>query len=87
MGTEERKMKTITATELKMNLGKYLALAEKEDIEVTRNGKPAVMISVPRAQKQDFEPVESVTELFGSIKGDFDIDEARWEYWREKCGY
>ena len=30
---------SITATELKTNLGKYLMLAEKEDIYITRNGK------------------------------------------------
>lgn len=30
---------SITATELKLNLGKYLKLAEHEDIYITRNGK------------------------------------------------
>ena len=30
---------SITATELKMNLSKYLMLAEKEDIYITRNGR------------------------------------------------
>ena len=30
---------SITATELKINLGKYLMLAETEDIYITRNGK------------------------------------------------
>lgn len=30
---------SITATELKVNLGKYLMLAETEDIYITRNGK------------------------------------------------
>ncbi len=29
----------ITATELKSNLGRYLELAEKEEIVITRNGK------------------------------------------------
>ena len=29
----------ITATEVKTNLGKYLMLAETEDIYITRNGK------------------------------------------------
>ena len=28
----------ITSTELKLNLGKYLQLAESEDIYITRNG-------------------------------------------------
>ncbi|MDY5699569.1 MAG: type II toxin-antitoxin system prevent-host-death family antitoxin, partial [Lachnospiraceae bacterium] len=30
---------SITATELKINLGKYLMLAKTEDIYITRNGK------------------------------------------------
>lgn len=29
----------ITATELKTNIGKYLSLASKEDIIITKNGK------------------------------------------------
>ena len=29
----------VTATELKLNLGKYLALVNLEDIWITRNGK------------------------------------------------
>lgn len=34
---------SITATELKMNLGKYLLLAESEDIFITKNGKKALI--------------------------------------------
>ena len=30
---------SITATELKLNLSKYLLLAEKEDICITKNGQ------------------------------------------------
>ena len=30
---------SITATELKMNLGKYLLLSATEDIYITKNGK------------------------------------------------
>ena len=30
---------SVTATELKMNLGKYLMLAETEDVFITKNGK------------------------------------------------
>ena len=35
----------ITATGLKMNLGKYLLMAEKEDIYITRNGKMVEKLS------------------------------------------
>ena len=37
----------ITATELKNNLGKYLLLAETEDIFITRNGKVVAKLSNP----------------------------------------
>ena len=37
-------MCTITATEFKENFGKYLELGQKEDILVTKNGKPLVRI-------------------------------------------
>ena len=36
---------SITATELKSNLGKYLMLAATEDIFVTKNGKVVAKIS------------------------------------------
>ena len=36
---------SITATELKINLGKYLMLAETEDIYITRNGKVVAKLS------------------------------------------
>ncbi len=35
----------ITATGLKMNLGKYLLMTEKEDIYITRNGKMVEKLS------------------------------------------
>ena len=34
---------SITATELKANLGKYLQMAETEDIYITKNGHTAYM--------------------------------------------
>ena len=46
---------SITATELKMNLGKYLQLAESEDIFITKNGKKAYLIekNMPAEQLRD----------------------------------
>ena len=35
---------------------------------------------------EDFEPVGSISELFGILHGDVDIKEARWERLKEKCG-
>lgn len=42
---------TITATELKQNLGKYLMLAAKEDIIITKNGKEMAKLSNPNVDK------------------------------------
>ncbi len=36
---------TITTTKLKLNLVKYLKVAEKEDIYVTRNGRVTTKLS------------------------------------------
>lgn len=38
---------SITATELKKNLGKYLLLAETIDIFITRNGKVVAKLTNP----------------------------------------
>lgn len=41
-------MVQITATDLKTNLGKYLALALKEEIHITKNGKDIAVLSAPK---------------------------------------
>lgn len=78
-------MTTITATELKENLGKYLLLAQTEDIAITKNGKATARL-VAAKSPADIEPVKSISELFGTIHGEVDIKEARWERLKEKCG-
>jgi len=45
--TIEGKPMEITATELKKNLGKYLELASKEDIAITKNGKVIAVLKTP----------------------------------------
>lgn len=65
---------SITATELKMNLGKYLTLAETEDIFITKNGKVIAKLSNPNADR-----VEMAMSLFGIIPADITIEEARAE--------
>ena len=47
---------SITATELKTNLGKYLQLAESEDILITKNGKVVAMLSNPNAVQPQCGP-------------------------------
>lgn len=65
---------SITATELKANLGKYLLLAASEDIFITRNGKVVARLTSPYQDKLD-----TVDALFGSIPSTMTLEEAREE--------
>ena len=64
----------LTATELKSNLGKYLKLAENEDIFITRNGKVVAKLSNPNADR-----VEMAKSLLGVIPSDITVEEAQEE--------
>lgn len=65
---------SITATELKANLGKYLVLATTEDIFITRNGKTIAKLTSPYKSKLDI-----VEELSGSVPATMTLEEAREE--------
>ncbi len=65
---------SITATELKMNLGKYLLLAEKEDVFITRNGKVVAKLTNPYQDR-----VETAKSLFGILPADITLEEAKEE--------
>lgn len=65
---------SITATELKMNLGKYLALAEKEDVYITKNGKVVAKLTNPFQDR-----VDMAKSLFGILPSDVTLEEAREE--------
>lgn len=62
----------ITVTELKMNLGKYLLLAETEDIYITKNGKVIAKLSNPNQDRIDI-----AKSLFGVIPSDMILEESR----------
>ena len=55
-------MCTITATELKENLGKYIKLGQEEEIEVTHRGKVVFYITPQRLKL-----LSEVEALFGSL--------------------
>ncbi len=65
---------SITATELKNNLGKYLALAEKEDIYITKNKK-----TVAKLVSTEKEKLKIVESLYGCIPDTITLEEAREE--------
>ena len=65
---------SITATELKLNLGKYLLLAATQDIYITRNGKTIAKLVSPYQDR-----VDTVDTLFGSVPDTLTLEEAREE--------
>ena len=65
---------SITATELKLNLGKYLMLAETEDIYITKNGKIVAKLTNPFQDR-----VETAKSLFGVLPSDISLEEAKEE--------
>ena len=65
---------SITASELKMNLGKYLSLSATEDIYITKNGKIIAKLSNPFQDRVDL-----VESLVGVLPQDITLEEAREE--------
>ncbi len=65
---------SITATELKMNLAKYLMLASTEDIFITKNGKTIAKLSNPNQDR-----VNMAKSLFGVLPQDITLEDARRE--------
>ena len=64
----------ITASELKKNLSKYLALSLTEDIYITQYGKVISKLTNPFQDR-----VEIATSLFGILPDDASLDDAREE--------
>ena len=65
---------SITATESKNNLGKYLMLAATEDIFITKNGKVVAKLSNPHQDR-----VDMAKSLFGILPADITLEEAKTE--------
>ena len=65
---------SITATEFKMNLGKYLMLSQTEDIYITKNGIVVAKLSNPNQDRVDI-----AKSLFGVIPGNVTLEEAQEE--------
>ncbi len=65
---------SITATELKVNLSKYLLLAQTEDVFITRNGKVIAKLTNPYQDR-----VDVAKSLFGVLSPDITLEDAREE--------
>ena len=55
----------ITATELKMNMGKYLSMASRRDIFITKNGRRVARLTSPSPDR-----VAMLDSLVGIAKTD-----------------
>ena len=65
---------SITATELKTNLSKYLLLSATEDIFITKNGKVIAKLTNPFQERVDI-----AKSLFGIIPADITLEESSEE--------
>ena len=65
---------SITATELKKNLGKYLMLSATEDVFITKNGRVVAKLTNPHQNR-----VDTAKSLFGVLPKNADINTARAE--------
>ncbi len=65
---------TITATEIKNNLSKYLTLSMTEDVYITRNGKIVSKLTNPYQDR-----VAIAKSLFGVLPDDITLEEAKEE--------
>ena len=71
---------SITATELKSNLGKYLLLAATEDIFITKNGKGDLAVM----SIETYEALTSRFELYVKLQeGLDDVAAGRTRPWKD----
>lgn len=65
---------SITATELKQNLGKYLLLSASQDIYITKNGKVVAKLTNPNQNR-----VDTARSLFGILPENAGLEDAKAE--------
>ena len=71
----------ISLSDLKTNVGKYIDMAETEDVIITKYGRPAAKIirynKEPWYMKKIPEKITSIEQLFGTLPDDVDLDDIR----------
>jgi len=71
----------VALSDLKVNVGKYVDLAETQDVIITKYGKPAAKIirfnKEPWYAKQIPEEITSIDQLFGTLPSDIDLDDVK----------
>ena len=73
----------VALSDLKVNVGKYIDLAETQDIIITKYGKPAAKIvrfdKEPWYLKNMPEQITDVEQLFGTLPADVDLEDIKVE--------
>lgn len=73
----------ISLSDLKVNVGKYVDLAENEEVIITKYGKPTAKIirydREPWYAKQIPDKITSVEQLFGTLPSDVDLEDVKTE--------
>ena len=73
----------VALSDLKVNVGKYVDLADTEDVIITKYGKPAAKIirydKVPWYLKKLPDKIMSIDNLFGTLPNDVDLDDVKTE--------
>lgn len=65
---------SVTETELKNNLGKYLLLSATEDVFITKNGRVVAKLTSPYQDR-----VQTAKSLFGILPKDADVESSKSE--------
>ncbi|MCL2217441.1 MAG: type II toxin-antitoxin system prevent-host-death family antitoxin [Defluviitaleaceae bacterium] len=73
----------VALSDLKVNVGKYVDMAETTDVVITKYGKPAAKIirfdKEPWYSKKMPEQITSVDQLFGTLPSDINPEDIRTE--------
>lgn len=73
-------MTQISVSDLKVNAGKYVGMAQKEDILITKNGKIVAKLVTARPDKKaSWENIVSIFRAADLEMTDQDIEKAREE--------
>jgi len=73
----------IALSDLKVNVGKYVDLADTEDVIITKYGRPVAKIirydKEPWYMKKLPEKITSAENLFGTLPNNIDLEDVRTE--------
>jgi len=76
-------MQVVALSDLKVNVGKYVDLAETTDVIITKYGKPAAKIirvdKEPWYKKKMPTEITSVEQLFGTLPSDIGLEGVKSE--------